>query len=529
MSRKFLFSLTIVLLAVFIVSLAACKGEKTKEHTNVPVTQAVEKPVAQATYTLIPTTIVVPVPSATDTPTVPPTLPPLPGSVAILVVDDFTIEITPVNGETPVPTLPKEITDPADNCVYTLDGQRGFGSSGAQGFGSSGAGGISSTGVITQVLDENGQPIPHGQLVYNHIRNDLNSYVGRQETPIPVLKFPTPIPVNGLTIFEPDENWKIANDYTIYLVPVDTSHYTTSAVINQIDATIAYISGKYPVQYFVLNMSFVIMPCDLGKDSKGYTIETNTLIDGYLDALKDIPEYKALRDKLTEWASEGNPDDTKRNSMLYGPEFGPARLLYFHNPPTLAAWLEAGSNYDRIKNDVLRQWLENPKNASSRRIISVAASGNNGNRGYEYPFAPAIWDSVVSVSASGWDPFDPDVIASGEDFDADAPEGTYPSTKTYYSNPAELTFNGQLNYSIPNPKNDFKYYFGTSYAAPRLSVLEAIHLLSGGDIRCYNDQCTAVLSQPPLGYADDHGPWDNLLIETAISTYCPEFRETPTP
>ena len=55
---------------------------------------------------------------------------------------------------------------------------------------------------------------------------------------------------------------------------MDTSYYKTSAVINQIAATIEYISGKYEIQYFVLNMSFVIMPCDLGKDKGGNTIET---------------------------------------------------------------------------------------------------------------------------------------------------------------------------------------------------------------------------------------------------------------
>ena len=105
-----------------------------------------------------------------------------------------------------------------------------------------------------------------------------------------------------------------------------------------------------------------------------------------------------------------------RNSMLYGPEFGPARLLYFNDPPTLTDWFEAGSKYYRVQNDIIRQWPDDPKNNTDRRMISVAAAGNGGTRGYEYPFAPAIWDSVVSVSANGWDPFNPDIIARGENF-----------------------------------------------------------------------------------------------------------------
>jgi hypothetical protein len=287
-------------------------------------------------------------------------------------------------------------------------------------------------------------------------------------------------------------------------------------------------------------MSFVIMPCNLGIDSKWQKKETKNLVldflkvfddlsgemglDNYIAMLNEHPEIGELKTVLDSYYDSSNNtftvDETiVRNNLLYGPEFSLLRVLYFYN--TRKIWSSDNSNYARIDQDPLKQWMETPPKNPDLRVISVAAAGNYGYLGYDYPFAPALWDSVVSVSANGWDPLDKDIRDHHGAFD---PTAHYTTTKTTYSNPGEVIFNGQLNHQIRNPEADM-YYFGTSFAAPRLSVQEAIHLLFGGDIRCFNSQGVE-LCHPPLGYATDYGPWGNLIFYDAVQN-CPNFKTRP--
>src|SRR5262245_47479480 len=84
-----------------------------------------------------------------------------------------------------------------------------------------------------------------------------------------------------------------------------------------------------------------------------------------------------------------------------------------------------------------------------------------------FPFAPAIWNDVVSASAST----------------SDSPSGGH-AVLMGYSNRGEVALEGSSR------RADVQ---GTSFAAPRLTAWEAIYLLNGGRFACDT-------YRPPLGY-----------------------------
>ena len=155
MSRKMFFCITIALLVML---LGGC-GPKKIENTVivekvvqqtvevvkvVPQTVEVVKVVPQTVEVVkvVPQTVVVK--KDTQAPTVTAYVPPAPtvsttpirtpGSVAILVVDDFIIEAT--KG---VSAAPPGVVNKTDNCIYTAEGEQGYASTGAQGYTSKGA------------------------------------------------------------------------------------------------------------------------------------------------------------------------------------------------------------------------------------------------------------------------------------------------------------------------------------------------------------------------------------------------------
>jgi hypothetical protein len=166
-------------------------------------------------------------------------------------------------------------------------------------------------------------------------------------------------------------------------------------------------------------------------------------------------------------------------------------------------------------------WLVNL--AKSTVVVPVAAAGNG--LGYvpaadpavqagdgevvkirlDFPFAPAIWNSVVSVSATEADPAFAGPAVPGSDL------------RTRYSNGGEVMLDGQYTYGTTS-------VHGTSFAAPRLAYLEALYLLGGGAVPCGQPV-------PPLGYSDMEGgspQWDNLTVAAAAAKVgCPGFPPVP--
>jgi len=120
----------------------------------------------------------------------------------------------------------------------------------------------------------------------------------------------------------------------------------------------------------------------------------------------------------------------------------------------------------------------------------------------DFPFAPAMWNSVVSVSALPLE-------------DADG-------NRAWYSNSGEVTFDGRWTHTATGMVLE-----GTSFAAPRLSHQEALYLLTGGPV-----QCVTPAHVPPLGYTNiDAGifTWQNLPLTTAVTSYCQAFTNQARP
>lgn len=132
----------------------------------------------------------------------------------------------------------------------------------------------------------------------------------------------------------------------------------------------------------------------------------------------------------------------------------------------------------------------------SRQVISIGAAGNSQQT---FPYAPALWDSVVSVSGSDCEC-------------ADEP--------AFYSNHGEIMLDGR------HPVEGG--VVGTSYAAPRLSVEAAMYLLRGWANPCPFDRAIF----PVLGYMPERQgiftpDWRNLSSHDASAEYCPQFVPAP--
>jgi hypothetical protein len=146
---------------------------------------------------------------------------------------------------------------------------------------------------------------------------------------------------------------------------------------------------------------------------------------------------------------------------------------------------------------------------ASTNIILVGAAGNSGP-GYLFPFAPALWNQVVSVSASEID----GVMAN-------------------YSNTGEVMMLGTTQYTdVSVPLDDGSTILtdvvGTSFASPRLALDRAQYLLSITDsnlgFKCQGN--AGIWASPPLGYIPEAGDWESgvttdLMLTDAKSEYCP--------
>ena len=89
--------------------------------------------------------------------------------------------------------------------------------------------------------------------------------------------------------------------------------------------------------------------------------------------------------------------------------------------------------------------------------------------------------------------------------------------RAWYANSGEVKLDGDWGHKSPDGAT--YEVAGTSFAAPRLSYLEARYLLTGGQVSCDN-------YAPPLGYTniDSGNPrWLNLLLGNAVTSYCQNF------
>lgn len=381
-------------------------------------------------------------------------------AVAILIVDDFGYNV------------PKEIPNlQVDDCVVHPDGQGHYSGGGAGNCGND----------------------PHGKCVLEEARAQLDALGITSSTAV----------TSGLQGLGPVETFVTQTD-SILLVPVDTERYTTKVISDRIQGTLDWLSRDRGIDKAVINMSFAVIPCDPFRALNPEQIQNTT--DQYLKII-DNPENKLQELKAT-FSQLDLTDPEARKSLFYtADEFAPLRANKDFAQTTLAAaymnlqqnqsnenfystWTKGklSSQTDSNDWDALAGYF-NTTLGNNQNIINIAAAGNLAKLlGNAPPLAPALWDDVISVSASQAD-----------------------GTKADYSNNGEVMLGGTTLTG---------QHEGTSFAAPKLSVLAALYLLQGGQKTCTGSVNS---TNPPMKYAPLTHSWDNLAVNDAASQYCTVF------
>jgi hypothetical protein len=300
--------------------------------------------------------------------------------------------------------LSTEQFDSADNCAVSLESQA-----------------FAVRGVSAAPI-----PQPHGEIVYAEMEDMLASF---------------------------------STSDLITLVKVDAQGVTTDVVAGKIQDAM----DANPADFYVVNMSFAIIPCDYIQVFADYGTQL-------LDAQKG--------------------KDSNRYRSLF------QRSVIFYNDTVFPVMSKKAQQVQNL--DPLQELLA----AHSSTVIPVASAGNFG---LDFPFWPGAWGQVVSVSASTGQGFYP---SAAWDKKKDTPllttDSAQPGKTQRISNYGEIMMPGEYTSESGN-------VLGTSFAAPRLSVVMASYLSQVG-----GDFCRKSDGSPALAY----GHWDNLTLEQAAQQYC---------
>lgn len=419
--------------------------------------------------------------SSEDTPTAPtePTVQ-INNVVVILVVDAFSSENINQNQEDP-------------NCAVTADGQKFRGE-----------------GSTTVMLGE-----PHGIFVYKDLINQIE--ISEEFSPVSGegLDFSgTQSLGNSGWIKRFDlYTFNQMTDEGLLVVAVDTDGFNLDLITQNISAAFEMFSGPNNLRLnevdlpessrFIVNMSFVLIPCDpnqvlimnLEELKEQYGIEgTGDIVQelqakyysdsGFKEKIDAIPALNGLRSRLQslEFADVVVDDAVFQALIVY--------LIY--DPDLIRDW-QYDNFYDTLADYFYNKGLE---------IVYVGAAGNFQDK---FPYAPASWDFVDSIS-SGADEQEQNPIMLDNGL-----------SLAEYSNWGEIQMDGVF------PHDD--RIVGTSFAAPRFSYEIARYLIDGGKSSCNK-------SSPALGYAATKDPWgtdsfgndlvdNNLPFDQAMQNYCP--------
>jgi subtilisin family serine protease len=248
----------------------------------------------------------------------------------------------------------------------------------------------------------------------------------------------------------------------IDLVQVDIQGVTTDVAADLISNAIA----DHPADFYVVNMSFVIIPCEY--------------IAGFADFESQAMDARTAK-------------DLNRFRGLF------QRAVVFYDNTVFP------SMSNRAQNETDLDPLQSLFTSLRGSVIPVAAAGNFG---LDFPFWPGAWGQVISVSASegtgydapvSWDKRHDTPLLGAEDLN--------PGRTTRISNYGEVMMPGEYD-------SDSGMVSGTSFAAPRLSVAMAVYVSEVGSSYCQQPD-----GDPALAYGD----WDNLTLDQVINDYCSEM------
>jgi hypothetical protein len=439
---------------------------------------------------------------------------------AILVVDNFppseaSLSATPTSNPTSTPSSEEPV------CRITPDG---FGKYGGQ------------ESAIT-ILGK-----PHGIYVYNQVIHEIQQAGFQPIDPGTGLGEYDVADFDGVDLtgtggsllqdyayIRRIDHWQ-ANGNNLVVVAVDTEGLDLSAIVSYIPAVVNLFRNKPvlaeddplpPISHFVVNMSFGFVPCDtleyirpslrVLSDELGLDLCEDDECTN-VEALSDLQDHEKLIDYINSpesyddidpvWASIEQTLQTRIETHLAGEptQWDAAKLAAFaahlvYSPNELG---QAGGNYATFlaENSAWLTPIEEEFTDLLDKYPDVVFVGAAGNSGFSYPFLPAALDSVISVSSLG--------AALSE---------SCQESKAVDSNCGEIKLGGEFT---PQPN-----ITGTSFAAPKLSYLVAVHLLSGGS----GTECTLPdgnVIHPVIGYSGGNGPWNNLTVEQ-VTNICPDF------
>jgi len=236
-------------------------------------------------------------------------------------------------------------------------------------------------------------------------------------------------------------NYYYGDDVDVDIVPVRVNDYQTKKLVR----TLRRVIERSDYDFYVINMSFTIVPCDVVHS-----------FEEYLAEISDDPDYPSLV-QVGEYLE----------SLLFA------------------------SNYGQVADDDFGDLFEDYPN-----VVGVASAGNFGN---DFPYYPAAFDGVISVSGSS----DYNDFYSSASFNPQTNEPLLQGDFGNASNYGEVMMPGQL-----------LDIFGTSYAAPRLSYAIALYLAEVGPNYCLNDRGSFGL---------DSDVFANFTLVEAASAWCPDM------
>lgn len=245
----------------------------------------------------------------------------------------------------------------------------------------------------------------------------------------------------------------------ISLLPVDMHGLTAESLVTEISDTMA----ANPASVYVVNMSFALIPCE-------YVVAYTELQSDLIEAreAQDLNQYRSLLRRAVVFY-----DDTVF--------------------PVMSQHAQQMVNLNPLQDLFVEQ---------GALIIPVAAAGNYG---LNFPFWPGAWGQVVSVSASTGEGYYPGSEWTRSD---DSPllgaEAGQRGRNTRISNYGEVMLPGEYD-------SEVGLISGTSFAAPRLTVILAMYALDAGQGYCQDEDGNLALA---------YGDWDNLTLNEAAEEHC---------
>lgn len=455
----------------------------------------------------------------------------------------------------PQGSLPNPGGDPIDYCVLSTDGT-----------GYTSRGGGEGLEELIQVLEEEGISVPfdpdqarlnlelHGPGVRETLIRTLQAMgatpatasegADQPEAPVAILvidefsdagtpgNHPQPVAIE-LWTFQGSPYDRLSGE--VLVASVDIQDFDLSQVADATAEAVTWLSNEVGVDQFVLNMSWVVVPCgEVAHDVEEYIERICEFPDTELDRLEDLQAIKVLLELLAAFDQpvfsladlcgqiNGSSSPFDALSDEARAKVNMARILLYSSPELGRALLRTIYDHEGAQGDTFFHWISHPRNSrygwlmeclvapetgefcqnvrrDGQQFIPIAAAGNldleDGARhpgSVMFPYAPALWDAVISVGDS--------------DPQAYLPKRGEIAMKGLYREYPELGITVE----------------GTSYAAPRLAVWAATYLLQvrdGTALPCETDHV------PVLGYAqaNKQSEVQDLTLQEALSEFCEPY------